>query len=86
MHPVRAGPYRARHALQATREMQRTMKALQPEFEHEGWPPLGVEVRRNGGLMNGRNNAQQIAMTTLRDAALFVVTGIAGLSSTAIHN
>ena len=62
------------------------MRAPQPEFEHEGWPSPGVAIGRNGGLMNASNNAQQFALMIVRNTASFVVTGIAGLSSNAIHH
>ncbi len=60
----------ARHALFAARDMQQTMKALQPEFERQGWPPLEVGIGLNTGVMNVGNMGSEFRMayTALGDA------------------
>ncbi|MDZ7787972.1 MAG: adenylate/guanylate cyclase domain-containing protein [Halofilum sp. (in: g-proteobacteria)] len=60
----------ARHAVHAAWEMQRTMRALQPQFEREGWPPLEVGIGLNSGLMNVGNMGSEFRMayTALGDA------------------
>ncbi len=65
-----ADPDHARHALHAAWEMQRMMKALQPQFEHEGWPPLEVGIGLNSGVMNVGNMGSEFRMayTALGDA------------------
>jgi adenylate cyclase len=65
-----ADPDHARHAVHAAWEMQRTMRALQPEFEREGWPPLEVGIGLNSGLMNVGNMGSEFRMayTALGDA------------------
>ena len=63
-------PDHARHALFAAREMQQTMKTLQPDFEREGWPPLEVGIGLNTGTMNVGNMGSEFRMayTALGDA------------------
>jgi len=63
-------PDHARHALHAAWEMQRTMKAMQPDFEHEGWPALEVGIGLNTGMMNVGNMGSEFRMayTALGDA------------------
>ena len=65
-----ADPDHARHAVHAAWEMQRTMRALQPDFEREGWPPLEVGIGLNSGLMNVGNMGSEFRMayTALGDA------------------
>jgi adenylate cyclase len=65
-----ADPDHARHALHAAWEMQRTMRALQPEFQREGWPALEVGVGLNSGTMNVGNMGSEFRMayTALGDA------------------
>ncbi|MFW5969133.1 MAG: CHASE2 domain-containing protein [Halofilum sp. (in: g-proteobacteria)] len=63
-------PDHARHALYAAWEMQRTMRALQPEFQREGWPPLEVGIGLNSGIMNVGNMGSEFRMayTALGDS------------------
>lgn len=65
-----ADPDHARHALHAAWEMQRTMRALQPEFRDQGWPPLEVGIGLNSGTMNVGNMGSEFRMayTALGDA------------------
>ena len=63
-------PDHARHAVFAAREMQQAMKALGPEFERQGWPPLEVGIGLNTGIMNVGNMGSEFRMayTALGDA------------------
>lgn len=63
-------PDHARNALYAARDMQQTMRELEPEFRRQGWPPLRIGIGLNTGVMNVGNMGSEFRMayTALGDA------------------
>jgi adenylate cyclase len=65
-----ADPEHPRHAVQAALAMIAALRALEAEFQAQGWPPLRIRVGINTGMMSVGNMGSEFRMsyTVLGDA------------------
>lgn len=63
-------PQHATHALEAALGMIGALRDLQPQFRERGWPPIGIGIGLNTGVMNVGNMGSEfrVAYTVLGDA------------------
>jgi adenylate cyclase len=65
-----ADPEHSRHAVQAALAMIGALRALEEEFQTQGWPPLRIRIGLNTGTMSVGNMGSEFRMsyTVLGDA------------------